>query len=170
MNLNESYSQYISNPNIETYESFGAALLKYIKSLVWTFFKGKLVIEDAVGESIIQVLEDLDTYEADKASFAVWVKQVVDTTCLDMIRKKMNRREQAYIGNENHDPTIRQHGKLILKELVGRLELNDRVLVQYKLDGLSDGEIAGALNIPVGTVKSRWSSVKNKLRTLGGGK
>ncbi|MDD2972386.1 MAG: RNA polymerase sigma factor [Lachnospiraceae bacterium] len=108
--------------------------------------------EDAVGEAIIKAYEKLDKLkDADK--FKAWIMQIVVHEAQNIYRTK---KHFQYVEDLELTGASYQDEHLELLELVLELPEEFRsVVVLFYYEGFSQKEIAGILQTPEGTVKSR---------------
>jgi RNA polymerase sigma-70 factor (ECF subfamily) len=109
----------------------------------------------------------------DPACFPQWIYRIATAHCADWVRRRTRERELRNAVSEDetisHPPRIaeaeRTDDKEALQSAVRQLPSDQRtVLTMFYLDELSTGEIATALAIPIGTVKSRLYHARNHLR------
>ncbi len=101
----------------------------------------------------------------DPAGFPAWAYRITTCKSADWIKKKS---KMQTVPAENLD-TMAAAGKpeLGIKELLEKLDIDKRaVLSLYYFEELSISEIALALKIPAGTVKSRLHTARNALKQL----
>lgn len=124
--------------------------------------------EDLTQEVFIKVYQTLDRYRAGDGSFAAWLTALARNQAIDHYR----RRRQEALRRVEEEPEFMEtvasgeEGPLVGLEREERVRLVHRglralpvelreALVLCDLQGLPYEEIAEALNIPLGTVKSR---------------
>lgn len=130
---------------------------------------------DAVQEAMIAAYRSLHSFR--NGSFRNWLLRIVTRKCYDILRDVRRRRALAWDDFTEDDPTLASHedGPEVVvqrRELARRLEASlaalpwqDRQMVVLSdIQGLSYREIAEATSNPVGTVKSRLSRARGKLR------
>jgi len=101
----------------------------------------------------------------DPANFKPWAYGISTNKSIDWIRK--TRAVKHISIEEIRDPPQKQTQETGLKELLGKLDIAKRsVLCLYYFEQLTIAEIAGALRIPKGTVKSRLHSARKELKEL----
>lgn len=171
----EAYRQYKSTPNTETYEAFGYELLKFMKAmLVIKYRRNYEKIEDALGEASIKVLSKLDSFKSDPEKFPSWVMTIALNEAVNAGKKTIysDLLNEKYAISER-DSLIESHrgidAKLDVQKAMAVLTAEDRCVVEAKMRGENDEEIAEGLNIAIGTVKMRWLRAKDKMRTQLGG-
>lgn len=124
--------------------------------------------EDAVQDAMERAIRNFHTFDPGKAKFSTWLIAVARNRWLDEIRKNKRIRPLEDSGFERvkapdaYAEIIESDG--LLKAL-NRLDPKTRtpVTMSYVL-GYSYEEIAGYLQIPLGTVKSRISNAMKQLR------
>jgi RNA polymerase sigma-70 factor (ECF subfamily) len=114
-----------------------------------------------------------------ESSLATWVYRVALNHCLRFAERA--RAAQSRHSDEEHEETpdassdparhaARRELRHQVHEALGELSPDHRtVVVLHELHGLTYGECAAILNVPVGTVKSRLSNAFRRLRTHLGG-
>lgn len=127
------------------------------------------VVQD-VWVAIVRGLRRLD----DPARFRVWVYRIVSNKCRDWIRRRALRRhaaqEQQAVATAGRraaeQPTLAETDETAeLRAALRQLPDEQRAMLSlHYLDGLSVAEIADALDLPAGTVKSRLFTARLRLR------
>lgn len=127
---------------------------------------------DACQEALLAVVKGLPRYDS-RASFKTWSYRVASNACLDEMRRK-NRRPVVGIENlvlTDGDTAVDQQvaDRVTLDEAVAQLPEEFRVpVVMRDVGGLDYAEIAEALSIPPGTVRSRIARGRKQLARLVG--
>lgn len=137
--------------------------------------------EEAVQETFLDVLRALPHYRVEgPARFETWLYRVTVNRCRSRMRRKRlpsaewdefeERLERIPEENPDHDPegvALQRERALALWQAVDGLPETHRVVVLLRYQqGLSYSEIAQALEISEGTVKSRLYNAHLKLREL----
>ncbi len=130
--------------------------------------------EDVAQEVFIKAYRSLDSFRGD-AQFSTWIYRIATNLCIDRIRARKRRPQQAYSLDEPMDKDEDKGGREIADSSaeptreVEREELRRRVrevmsempekmrtiLVMCDMQGMAYDEIAKVLDCPIGTVKSR---------------
>lgn len=163
--LNEAYKIYLSNQSPENYEIFGESL----HTFVWAVLRKRFIniTEDNIQDGLVKVLEGLSSFDASKADFAVWVQGVVCNNKIDALRKRKGIEEVELDPHESYEENYVEH--LALKKIRETLSPEENKLIELKLEGLSNEDVAAELDTTEGYVKQMWNRIVRKLRTLGGG-
>ncbi|MBN1953825.1 MAG: sigma-70 family RNA polymerase sigma factor [Anaerolineae bacterium] len=134
---------------------------------------------DATQETFIVAYRKIDTFRG--GSFRSWLLRIVSNRCYDELRRRKRRPTTAWedLGEVDEDANpILANGGESPEATVGRWELAEFlqqaistlspehrvVLVLSDVEGLSYAEIAAAVDVPVGTVKSRLARARAHLR------
>ena len=125
--------------------------------------------DDAAQEALIRIVRSLDRFDG-RASFATWTYRIATNTALDELRKRARRPQlQVVAGDDEHgrsapepvDPMSQRNveavaDRLAIEAAVADLPEDFRVpVVMRDVGDLDYAEIAAALDVPIGTVKSR---------------
>ena len=122
---------------------------------------------DAVQETLIQVWRNLPGLR-DPQAFDAWVRRILVRQCYRAISVRRKHRLEVEVASiedlaRPFDSRIDESDQL--ERAFRRLSLDHRaVLVLHHREGLELAETAVALNIPVGTVKSRLNRATLALR------
>lgn len=137
--------------------------------------------EDLTQEVFVKVYRTLDRYRESEGSFSAWLMAVARNHAIDHYR----RRKEEMLRRAD-DPQLLEHMAASVEHPIAGLERQERArlvhrglralppelrlpLVLCDLQGLPYDEIATALNLPLGTVKSRINRARLELakRLLG---
>lgn len=138
--------------------------------------------EDVVQLALVAAFANLLRFER-RAPFGGWVMRIVRNRALNVLRYR-RRHEMLHRSDEEtrrHEATMTsdatQEGVVAAAEAVALLarvldELSDdhrTVIVLYEIDCLEYHEIAEKLGVPIGTVMSRLSRARERLRCVAPG-
>jgi len=157
------------------------AYQRRIYSICYRMVRDEHEARDLTQDAMLRVIQGLDSYDG-RSKLSTWVIRVTMNTCLSHLRKqKLRRHGSLDAGSENAtsgplDPRslgeLSPAGRVELAEmriLLGRallcLDPDMRaVLVLRDMQELEYGSIAKALEVPIGTVKSRLFRARVALR------
>lgn len=132
--------------------------------------------QDCLQESMLRIFRSISGFKG-QSSFSTWVYRVTMNTCLDELRKKKNKPTTSLDGlldtgwspsddldtPEHH--TITGQKRSAIHSAIAELPEDMRSAVVLRdIEGFSYDEISGMLGINVGTIKSRISRGREKLR------
>jgi RNA polymerase sigma-70 factor (ECF subfamily) len=117
--------------------------------------------DDVVQEAFISVWRYARTYRPDRGSVTGWLYTIARNAGYEAAR----RRQASALGDtpDRPDPSPTPHDQAAAKleafqlhACIERLPLQEREIIEHAyLKGLSQSEIAAALKLPLGTVKTR---------------
>ena len=150
------------------YENYSGALYGIITSIV----TDKEVANDVLQNVFVNIWRKIDSYDSVKGRIFTWMLNIARNAAIDEVRSKGykdSQKNQSLSGNVDlagvaTAPAIDDVGlKKVLTKLKGEL----RVLVDMSyFQGFTHEEISKALNIPLGTVKTRIRTALIQLRTM----
>lgn len=129
---------------------------------------------DCAQETMLRAFRAFSSFRRD-AQFSTWIIRIALNVCADALRRRRPAVSLEALREETgFDPPDRGKGAYALLEEKERLRLLRRavallpedarqLIVLRDFQGLSYEEIAGILNLPLGTVKSRVSRAREKL-------
>lgn len=129
--------------------------------------------EDAVQEAFLRAIRHFDGYRG--GDMRAWVLTIVRRSCYTWLRRHRAERETTEFDETIHqapaaaeDPEAQAlHGALreALAQAIAELPVEFReVVVLRDVQGLTYGEIAEVVGIPIGTVMSRLSRARQRLQ------
>lgn len=123
---------------------------------------------DAVQDTWLAVLRGLRRLQ-DPARFPGWVYAIATRRCADAIRGSVRLRafrDKSEVDPTNSEPPRGADERLDMRDALARLQRDQAVVMAmfYGAD-LSVEEIATALSIPAGTVKSRLHNARETLKS-----
>ena len=150
------------------YNNYKAALFTIIHQII----ADKEIAQDVLQEAFITAWKNIDKYDASKGRLFTWLFNVTRNCAINTTRSKNYKAQQKndsidnYVNyvdeKQSHVLNINQIG---LRKQVHRLrEDYKNVLELSYFNGLTHEEIATALNIPLGTVKTRLRNALIELR------
>jgi RNA polymerase sigma-70 factor (ECF subfamily) len=115
--------------------------------------------EDAVQEALIRAWRDLPSLR-DRGRFDAWLRRLLVNACYDESRRQRRHSSNIRLLPDHDSPKSDSSHELANRDAIDRglrqLSTDHRaVIVHHYYLGLSLSEIADALDIPVGTAKSR---------------
>ena len=137
---------------------------------------------DLAQEAFIKAWQGLGSFQGE-SSFATWVYRLATNLCIDYLRKK-KRREGVELSvslddsdsgwaepaDRESDPQLvlerSERGRALARGLASLPGWQRQVLVLRELSGLSYQEISQALDVDLGTVKSRIARARLSLRKI----
>ncbi|MBV9866817.1 MAG: sigma-70 family RNA polymerase sigma factor [Abitibacteriaceae bacterium] len=130
--------------------------------------------EDVAQEAFVKAYRSLESFRG-ASSFSTWLYRIATNLCIDRVRKRKRSPQQAYSLDEPMDKEEERGGRDVPDDSgepsknIEREELKAQVrqtvaempeklrsvLVMCDIQGMSYDDIAGILDCPIGTVKSR---------------
>ena len=147
------------------------AFAQEVRSLTDTAFAVAYLIlgnsadcEDAMSEAILRAYEHRDRLKK-RDSFRAWFLQILRNEAYNTMRRRRRLTPVEELP-EGPAPDADSAGRLDLKAALRELTEDQRTALLLQQEGYSLEEIGEALDVPVGTVKSRISRAKKTLRTI----
>lgn len=165
--------------------AFGALKQRYhrrLRRFISRKVGGTAEVDEILQEAFLRIYRNLDSFRGG-ASFSPWAFRITRNLCIDVLRKP-DRRMFVPLDETDRDdkPPSHQHraespdpqaddqlygsevGEAIQEALEGLPKRHREVFMMYQFDHMSYDEIAVAVGIPVGTVKSRMHGALVQLR------
>jgi RNA polymerase sigma-70 factor, ECF subfamily len=157
--------------NLEAFEKLILTYETKIYNLCFYILKNKEDALDASQEVCIKIYKSIGKFKGD-SKFSTWVYRITYNTCIDNVKKRKEDVPYDDFINTEASEDSKVDGIVENKELKQEIKscimgLNEdfrSIIILRDIDGLSYQEIAGILNIGVGTVKSRLSRARDNLK------
>lgn len=146
------------------YDRFERPLYGFIRAEL----RDAIEAEDVLHEAFLAVLREREKAGRPR-SFRGWIFGVAHHLCLNRLRsRKRERRALGPVPEPAHadssDELDARRRSRLLELAVGRLPVGLGEVYRLRAAGLSYDEMADALGLPVGTVKSRMHEMVRRLR------
>jgi RNA polymerase sigma-70 factor (ECF subfamily) len=140
-------------------------------------FKNRSEAEDVLHDVFMEVWRRADTFDAQRGSVRAWLVVRMKSRCLDKIRSAGRSRAVSLSSPQGEKVLERKAGapgavpKLrseenALKDAVNNLSEDLKATVEaVYFQGMALKDAAEALKVPVGTVKSRLSAARKRMRS-----
>ncbi len=138
---------------------------------------------DVVADAFVRVYGALKNFKGQSA-FTTWLYRILTNCFLDSRKRERSRptvsieatlvtaegeidRQIVDDGESPHEASLRTERERLMQNAVERLpEYQRAMIVMYHVEALSYEDIAEALDLPIGTVKSRLNRARLSLREL----
>lgn len=148
------------------YDNYSATL----NGVIFGILQDGEVSGDVLQEVFVKVWRQIEHYDPAKGRLFTWMYNIARTTAIDTLRsrdwknsKRNNSLTEEYTLLRDSAPYPGE--ELGLRKIIQHLKEDYKVLVELSyFQGYTQEEIAGMLNIPLGTVKTRIRAAILQLR------
>lgn len=158
--------------DIEAFEELIKNYQKKVFNFAYYLTGNKIDAENISQEAFIKVFKYIKNFRGE-SKFSLWLFRIVKNTFINEYKSKL--RESKYVvplDTNNHFEKIsddteinNQTHREVVEKLLKRIHLKFRVpVIMYHLQGFTYEEIAKILKVSIGTVKSRISRGRERLR------
>jgi RNA polymerase sigma factor (sigma-70 family) len=150
------------------YDHYSGALWGMIKQIV----ADAELSNDVLQETYVNIWKRIDSYDESKGRLFTWMLNIARNAAIDKTRSKGFQQSQRQVslsdGESSVQPSIKPGtDDFGLKKLIAGLKEEQRLLIDLSyFQGFTHEQIAKALDIPLGTVKTRIRSALSQLRIL----
>lgn len=166
----------------EAFEPLVLAYQSQVYHLALRLLGGEADAADAAQDAFLKAYTSLDTFRGE-SRFSVWLYRLTNNICLDYLRKQKRRPSvslqaededgeslEISLPDERYAPEIlaeRAEERETVRAAIAALPPDCReILTLREIGGLSYEELATALSLEQGTVKSRLNRARKKLCAL----
>ena len=148
------------------YEHYSGALYGVIKQIIGEFE----LSNDVLQETFVNIWRRIESYDENKGRLFTWMLNIARNAAIDKTRSKgfQQSQRQMPLDGDVIQPSVRPEiDDYGLKKMIFKLKDEQRLLIDLSyFQGFTHEQIATALHIPLGTVKTRIRSALTQLRTL----
>lgn len=167
------------NGDINSFEKLIKEHQKFAYNVALKYLKDPVDAEDATQESLIKAFRYLKSFNKN-SKFSTWLYRIVINTCKDELRKHKKSQNNYSLNNEDnyidaiedesYEPLKNAENEELgenLHKAIEQLEVTYKdVIILCDMKDYSYQEISEILEIPLGTVRSRISRGRKKLRKI----
>ena len=149
------------------YDNYSGALYSVVKQIV----NDGEVSSDVLQETFVNIWRKIDLYDENKGRLFTWMLNIARNAAIDKTRSKgfqQSNKLQPIMDDDGKHLTVNagmdDYG---LKKVLQKLKEEHRLLIDLSYyQGYTHEQISKALDIPLGTVKTRIRTALTQLRTL----
>jgi RNA polymerase sigma factor (sigma-70 family) len=152
------------------YDYYSGALFGVISRVITT----EKIAEDILQDVFVKIWKSIASYDESKGRLYTWMLNIARNSSIDYVRSKQSKIEAQ---NQNLENSVYEFNKqnsfsintdtIGLKAQVLKLKEEHQIIIDMLyFKGYTQDETAQALNIPLGTVKTRIRSAILQLREI----
>lgn len=169
--------------NVDAFEELIKGYKKSAYNIALRVMRNAEDAEDASQEALIKIFKNISSFNME-STFKVWMYRVVVNTCIDFKRRKnvntlsidetidlgSGREIQREIPDESNNPDAlieRNYSTQLVNDAINMLEDDFKTIIILRdIKGFTYDEISQILSCNLGTVKSRLSRARKRLKEL----
>jgi RNA polymerase sigma-70 factor (ECF subfamily) len=170
MDKDEDLYDRIRQGDLNAFDRLYERYQNHLFRLIFSYLKNREESEEVFHEAFIQVLTSPNEVEFERGTFKGWIYQVARNLCLNRIRSK-KRGDHAFLHIERDHTAQSSETQLLDKDLTEKAIAAAEKLPQPMLElfnmrrmGMAYQDISLALDVPIGTVKSRVHALIEALK------
>ncbi len=176
--MNEVLLRRAQKGDTEAIEQLMTSLEGLVWRVCWHYTGERESAADCGQETMVRIWKALPTYRQD-CVFETWVYRIAANVCIDLLRKRKRERTEslAQLQEQGFDPpdpspgteetVLARENRRLLRDCIAALPEDQReALVMTQLEGVPYERAAVLLQTTEGTVKSRVSRAKERLRDM----
>jgi RNA polymerase sigma factor (sigma-70 family) len=152
------------------YDNYSGALYSVINQIV----PDKEIANDVLQEVFVNIWRKISSYDPSKGRLFTWMLNIARNASIDKLRSRQyqdglkNQPLSDSVSNNWNQSVVKPSMDDIgLKKVISKLKEEYRTLIDLSyFQGFTHEEISRALNIPLGTVKTRIRTALIQLRTM----
>ena len=169
--------------NVDAFEELIKGYKKSAYNIALRVMRNVEDAEDASQEALIKIFKNISSFNME-STFKVWMYRIVVNTCIDFKRRKnvntlsidetidlgSGREIQREIPDESNNPDAlieRNYNTQLVNDAINMLEDDFKTIIILRdIKGFTYDEISQILSCNLGTVKSRLSRARKRLKEL----
>lgn len=137
-----------------------------IRRHAWRHVADQGAIDEITQEAWLAIAKSLDRLD-DPARFGPWALRIASNKANDYLRKYYREPVcgAANVEAGNHSAQASDNINILVRQVMNQAPREVRLILSlYYVEGMTMAEVAGVLDIPLGTVKSRLSRARDEIR------
>ena len=160
----ETYIKRAKKGDIEAFINLMDINKTYMYKVAKSILNNNEDIADAIQETILSCYKNIEKLKEIKY-FKTWMTRILINKCNALLKK--NKKIMNLDMEITEDLKIEESYKLDLKESINNLDSDLKIIViLYYYEDMSIKDISESLNIPQGTIKSRLSRARKRLKEI----
>lgn len=162
----------VKNGDASAFETLYDAYSEAMYGISFKILKDQKTAEDAVQDAFVKIWSKIHSFDSTKGSFFTWILNINRNTAIDIYRKT-SKKTLVSIQNESNyvtsklGTTSQNTEQIGISDLLKVLPAQEQEIIEYMyFKGFTQKETAEALNIPLGTVKTRSRKALKGLKEL----
>ena len=151
------------------YDYYGGALNNVILNMI----KDEGLCEDILQETFLKIWNNIKLYDENKGRLFTWMRTIACNLAMDKLRSKDYKKRKLISGDETmaslkddeHTNVDSFIAKSDMQNRMSKLESQQRLIINLSyFEGYAQEQIAAALSMPLGTVKTKIRTAIISLR------
>ncbi len=165
------WAERVRQGDLEAFDNFMTRYRERAIRLATLVLNDADAAEDVVQEAFLRVYGQIGSYRGD-CRFFTWFYRIVIRCCLNRMRVPYWKREREFLSDvkgvgERSSPEAETEARITVAKLLEGISPSLRAaLLMREVEGMEYAEIAEALEIPVGTVRSRLNAARGQFREM----
>ncbi len=152
------------------YDNYAPALFGVVRKIV----RSEELAQDVLQDAFVKIWKNIDAYDTSKGTLFTWILNVARNTAIDRIRSQSFK--QTTTAQDIDSPGLRlgsdatsemEVDHIGLEKVLPQLRPEHQEIIDYVyFKGFTQTEVAQALGMPLGTVKTRVRMAIDHLRKI----
>lgn len=123
--------------------------------------------KDTLQESLIKIWKNAGAFDSKKSRLFTWMLRIARNTAIDRLKREGNQNKTLKLSQDSNVQASLNPNQKDIRKHIDRLDGKySKVIFALFFNGLTQEEVGEALEIPVGTVKSRLRIGLQELKTI----
>lgn len=145
-----------------------------MQGVIFNIVRDADIAEEVMQDVFIKAWYKADSYSAEKGRFFTWILNIARNAAIDKTRSKSYKKSKQNLDSdffvdilETSDSLDNTTDAIGIKKFVGLLAEKCKAVIDLLyFKGYTQAEASEALNMPIGTIKTRNRNCINELRNL----
>jgi RNA polymerase sigma factor (sigma-70 family) len=145
-----------------------------LAGVIFEMVGDKTVTQDILQEAFVKIWKNIDSYDDTKGRLYTWMRRIAYNLTLDYLKSSQHQFDKKVVADADGvvevaiaNPVLSRLDSKDFKQKLDRLDAKQRRIIDMSYyQGYTQDEIAVALDMPVGTVKTKIRSAIIELRKI----